>query len=226
MRALAFSGGKDSMACLHLMRDSLDFGLYVDTGFSYPETQAMVRYANDILPIHVVKTDRAVQNDVFGIPSEIVPADWTYFGQLMTGEKPSRIQSYLDCCGVNVCLPLMSEAKKRGVTEIVFGQRKSESHKAPVGDGAMAGTIKRIHPIEDWTDDEVFQYLATKMTVPAHYAIKHSSLDCYDCTAYRTDSADRVAWTKREHPVFFAAYEARNNKLTAALAEARQHHGL
>ncbi|MDE2389927.1 MAG: phosphoadenosine phosphosulfate reductase family protein, partial [Betaproteobacteria bacterium] len=50
MRVLAFSGGKDSMACLHLMRGSLDCAIYIDTGKAYPETLELVRYAGSIVP--------------------------------------------------------------------------------------------------------------------------------------------------------------------------------
>lgn len=220
MRALAFSGGKDSMACLHLMRDSLDCAIYVDTGFAYPETLALVEYAKTIVRVHVVHSDRKGQNERDGIPADVVPVDWTRFGHATTGAKPVMVQAYAACCYANIARPLLDTAKALGVTELVYGERFEEGHKSTSVDGDMVEGIKRLHPIESWTAQQVLDYLATKMTVPAHYAIKHSSLDCYDCTAFRRDSADRIEWTKTHHPAFHAAYAARAAALDGALREA------
>jgi 3'-phosphoadenosine 5'-phosphosulfate sulfotransferase (PAPS reductase)/FAD synthetase len=218
--ALAFSGGKDSMACLHLMRERLDCAIYVDTGYAYPETQKLVEYAASMLPVHVVHSDRAGQNEREGIPADVVPIDWTKLGQAITGPRAVMVQSYLGCCYENVSAPLLQKAQELGVTELVYGQRTEEHHKAPSRNGDVIAGIKRLHPIEDWTTAEVLDYLKTKMEVPPHYAIKHSSLDCYDCTAYRKDSADRVQWMRLAHPEYFERYSGRALALEATLQEA------
>lgn len=220
MKALAFSGGKDSMACLHLLRDELSFGIFVDTGVTYPETWDMVRYAETMIPIHVVSSDRVSQNAIEGIPSDIVPVNWTKIGQAMTTKKPVLVQSYLQCCYQNLAIPLTRKALELGVTELVYGQRDSESHRSVAHDGSDVMGITRLHPIEGWTAEQVLDYLAGKMEVPAHYAINHSSLDCYDCTGYRSDSLDRIAWTKSKHPAFHAAFQSRDQLLTESLRSA------
>jgi 3'-phosphoadenosine 5'-phosphosulfate sulfotransferase (PAPS reductase)/FAD synthetase len=217
MRALAFSGGKDSMACLHLMRDSLDCAIYVNTGYAYPETLALVDYAETIIPVHVVNSDRRGQNDREGIPADVVPIDWTNLGQQITGRKAVTVQSYLGCCYENVSAPLIAKARELGVTELVYGQRSQENHKSPARNGDIVQGIIRLHPIEDWTADEVFDYLLTKMDVPLHFTIEHSSLDCYDCTAYQRHSADRVDWTKHVHPDLHAHYMKRLDALRSTL---------
>jgi len=38
MLGLAFSGGKDSMACWYLYRDQQPIVIFVNTGKAYPET--------------------------------------------------------------------------------------------------------------------------------------------------------------------------------------------
>lgn len=217
MKALAFSGGKDSMACLHLMRDSLDCAIYVDTGYSYPETRALVDYAATLVLMHVVS---ATRNDAEGIAADVVPVDWTVVGQAVGGKKDCTIRSYLDCCFQSIGLPLVAKARELGVTELVYGQRNAESRKATSRDGDVVAGMVRRHPIEDWTEEEVVAYLESKMEIPAHYSIKHSSLDCYDCAAYRKDSIDRVAWTREVHPVLFSRYEARARLVADALKEA------
>lgn len=220
MKALAFSGGKDSMACLHLLRDELAFGIFVDTGITYPETWDMVRYAQAMLPIHIVPSDRVAQNALEGIPSDVVPVNWTKIGQAMTTPKPVLIQSYLQCCYQNLAVPLAKKAIELGVTELVYGQRRSELHRSTAEDGAEILGIIRRHPIENWTAEQVLTYLAERMTVPAHYAINHSSLDCYDCTGYRSDSLDRIEWTARKYPAFHAAFQVREHALVESLQSA------
>lgn len=220
MRVLAFSGGKDSMACLHLLRESLDCAIYVDTGYSYPETLALVDYARTMLTVHVVESDRKGQNEREGIPADVVPINWTNLGQQFTEKKDFTIQSYLGCCYENLSMPLFKKAQELSATVLVFGQRNDEGYKSPARNGDMVFGIKRVQPIETWTTAEVMAYLATKMDVPKHYVIKHSSLDCWDCTAYRKDSVDRVDWMREAHPDLYQRYAKRANMLDAAIKEA------
>jgi len=218
MKALAFSGGKDSMACLHLMLPVLDCAIYVDTGYAYPETQELVEYAQKLLPVHIAYSDRNTQNRDYGIPSDVVPVDWTPVGQTFSGKKDVTIQGYLDCCFANIAFPLWQKAKEIGATELISGERNEEAKKPPTGQ--VVEGITRIHPILDWTSQQVLDYLATKMTVPEHYKIKHSSLDCYDCPAYRKDSQDRIEWTEKKHPMFYQAYRVRSDAVQRALEAA------
>jgi 3'-phosphoadenosine 5'-phosphosulfate sulfotransferase (PAPS reductase)/FAD synthetase len=220
MQALALSGGKDSLCCLFLMRDQLDCAVYVDTGYAYPETRDLVNFASTLLPVHVVQSDRKGQNKQAGIPSDVVPVDWTEIGQKITGSKPVKIQSYLQCCWENVSAPLLAKAKALGVTHLVYGQRNDERHKSVARHGTVVEGITRVHPIEDWTAQQVLDYLATQMDVPAHFTLNHSSLDCYDCPSYERDSQDRLAWTKERYPGAYAAYAVRRSQLDEALQEA------
>jgi 3'-phosphoadenosine 5'-phosphosulfate sulfotransferase (PAPS reductase)/FAD synthetase len=217
MRVLALSGGKDSMACLFLTKGTFDWAIYVNTGKAYPETIAMIRYASRLVPVVIVDTDQAGQNRRVGLPAEIVPVDWTLAGQMITGTKPVMVQSYLGCCYENISHPLFMKAKQLGATEMIHGQRNDEGHKSPARDGDVVEGVKRIHPIENWTSERVLSYLAQKMIVPDHYKIKHSSLDCYDCTAFRKDSHDRLKFTKQRHPGFYDEYAARRDQLNTAL---------
>lgn len=208
------------MAVLHLCRDRLDCAIYVDTGFAYPETRALVAYAGTLLPVHIVYSDRAGQNEREGLPADVVPIDWTRFGQQISGAKDVTVQSYLGCCFENVMRPAWEKAKALGVTHLYLGQRSAEKRRAPVLSGAQIDGITRVHPIEDWSDERVFAFLAKHMEVPEHFRIRHSSLDCYDCTAYRDESSDRVAWTQERHPEFYATYASRNDALDSALQSA------
>lgn len=209
------------MACLHLMRDTIDCAIFVDTGKTYPETLAMVEYAKTILPVVIVKTDRDAQNAREGIPADVVPINWTRLGQAMTGPKPVMIQNYQICCHENIALPLFQKAKELKADELVFGQREEESTKATSRDGDIVEGILRIHPIENWTRRQVLEFLETKMAVPPHFHfIRHSSLDCYDCPAYSVETKDLKAFTKRRYPDFYEAYLERANAVNSAVTEA------
>ncbi len=221
MRVLALSGGKDSMACLHLMRDTLDCAIYVDAGKTFPETLEMIKYAETIVPVVVLRTDRDGQNAREGMPADVVPVNWTRAGQMITGPKPVMVQSYMACCFENLALPLLQIAKELRADEIVYGQRNNDIHRATSRNGDVIEGMVRLHPIEDWTRDQVLEYLETKMSVPPHfYLIQHSSLDCYDCTAYADETRDLVSFTRRRYPEFYKAYLQRKNALNNALVEA------
>lgn len=205
------------MACLFLMQDTLDCAIYVDTGYSYPETQAMIALAETYLPVHRVQVDRDANHRLEGIPADVVPVEWTPAGQSMTTPKPYRIQPSFQCCYDNLAKPLMAKAKALGATHLVMGLRADEAMKATSRDGDVVEGMIRLHPIESWTAPQVLAYLATHMEVPAHFALTHSSLDCYDCPAFHRTSQDRIAWTKDRYPGYYAAYAQKQNAILAAV---------
>lgn len=220
MKALAFSGGKDSWACLYLLLETLDCAIFVDTGFAYPDTIEQVNRAAAMLPMHIVQSHRREQNDREGLPSDVVPVEWTAHGQAMTMKKPVTIQSQFQCCYENLARPLLDKAHALGVTELVYGQRHDETHRSLSRDGERVEGIVRLHPIETWTRQQVLDYLASRMPIPEQFSLQHTSLDCYDCTGFSRASQDRIAWTKVRYPERYAAYAHRANALTSALQEA------
>lgn len=207
------------MACLHLLRDQLGCCIYVSTGYGYPETERMIEYANSIVPVHRVESNRKLQNEAEGIPSGVVPIDWTAKGQMISGKKPVMLQSYLGCCFDNISWPIMQKAKELGVKKLVYGQRGQDARKAPiVGYGVVDG-IERWHPIENWTTGEVMIFLAKKMEIPSHYYLKQTSLDCYDCTGFHDEAEDRIEWTRMHYPDFHEAYRARRLAINEAVRQ-------
>lgn len=220
---LAFSGGKDSWACLWLNKDRLhDIDvIWVNTGKNYPELLATIEKAKVLCPnFHEVHTDRDGQNAAHGLPADVVPINWTALGQQFTGPKPVTIQSYLGCCYENISWPLHLKAKELGLTEIIRGQRMDEGHIGGARDGTVFEGIKCLHPIENWTKEQVLDFVAKHMELPDHFRFEHSSMDCYDCTAYRKESADRVDYMRTTHPVLYEHYSERSNALNTALQEA------
>lgn len=218
MRALAFSGGKDSLACWHLCRPAMV--IWVNTGKTYPETRRIIdQVARECHTFIEVPSDREAQNARAGLPSDVVPANATVLGQAVTGAKPVGVQSYLECCWENISKPLNDAARANGVTHLISGQRQDEAYKGSAKHGQMVDGIVREMPIEFWTSADVLAFLSSRMEIPEHFRIEHSSLDCYDCTAYVEHSRDRIKYTRQHHPVFFREYEKRMSALQGAIFE-------
>lgn len=220
--ALAFSGGKDSWACLWLNKDKLSeiVVLWVNTGKNYPEMLATIKKARAMCPNFVeLIVDRDGQNAHHGLPSDVVPINWTRLGQSVTVEKPVMVQSYINCCHENIGANLHKYCKDHGITHLIRGQRNDEGHKSSARNGTVIDGVEYVQPIEEWTAQEVLDFVAAHMPIPDHFAFKHSSMDCYDCTAFAADSKDRIEYTKAYHPTMYAAYETRNQALKGALSE-------
>lgn len=221
--ALAFSGGKDSWACLWLNRARLHeiVVLWVNTGKNYPELLDTIERARAMCPNFVeIIVDRDGQNAHHGIPSDVVPINWTRQGHEITGAKPVMIQPYTLCCYENIGMHLHGYCKANGVTNLIRGQRNDEGHKSIARDGSTVEGIVYSQPIEDWTADQVLVFVGQHMELPSHFRFKHSSMDCYDCTAFAAESKDRVSHMKKHYPILFAAYDKRKSALNTAILQA------
>lgn len=215
MIALAFSGGKDSLACWYLTKHLNPTVLWVSTGKEYPETLELV---NSIPGVVKIYSDQAAQNRLEGLPSDLVPINWTSEGMDISGTKSQKVQSYMNCCATNIAKPLLTKALELGVTKLIRGERFEEDIKSSSRPGGSFGQIQFAFPIWDWDKEQVLSYLKSQMgTLPSHFSIEHSSLDCYDCTAFVDHSKDRVEFTRITHPLFYRAYQRRLGSLRDAL---------
>ena len=203
MIGLAFSGGKDSWSCLQLYKDQLKdiIVLWVNTGKNFPELLESINLAKEMCPNFIeINTDRDAQNDIYGIPADIITFANTAFGEKVTGQVEQKIQPYFQCCYDNISAPLNAKAKELGITHIIRGNRKDEGHLSSHSDGDVVDGVIQIHPNQNMTKQNVLDYLATVMDVPKHFYFEHSSLDCYDCSAYLKDTKDIAEWAKVTYP--------------------------
>lgn len=222
MKALMFSGGKDSMACLLLHKRELAnmHVVWGNTGKNYPEVLRTIEMAKAMCPHwHEVRTDRDAQNAAEGVPADVVPVMATSQGAFMTSTTPTfKVQPFLQCCFANIIGPVWAKVVELGCEAVIRGQRNEDNMRGALNDGDVYEGIKIEQPIQDWSTDDVLQYLTEQLgSLPTHFHFKHSSMDCYDCTAYIADTADRIAYTKAKHPQLHQQFMARAVPLWQAI---------
>jgi phosphoadenosine phosphosulfate reductase len=198
LQVLQFSGGLDSLACLHVLRDASDMVvLTASTDGEYPQRAAylaQVAAAYPRLEFHHVKTDREL--DRYGRPVDVVPLRYTAMGMLAAGQTGARYQDAFSCCNRALWAPLDREARRLGAEVIIRGQRDSDSYRAPVRDGEKLAHLTYRFPLHDWTRDEVLKYVEANVPelVPESYRVgERTSRDCWDCTAYLRDNRTRIS---------------------------------
>jgi predicted transcriptional regulator len=60
--------------------------------------------------------------------------------------------------------------------------------------------------------------------LPGHYELEHSSMDCYDCTAFAAHSHDREKKKKKHYPDLYKDYQEKIRKVHSVLAVPMEHY--
>lgn len=196
--ALQYSGGKDSRAVLHMHKDQLDkiIVVWLDTGASYPEVQAEMRQMCKKVPhFLIVKSNQPKQVAESGFPADVVPMFHTPMGRMFQNAEPGvKLQSTFGCCGANIWQPLQQAMSMLGIKRIIRGQRNDDEYrnKAFVH-GTVLDGIECVSPLETWTEQQVFEYLAANdVVVPGYYKKERTGRDCWSCTAYLKHNMERI----------------------------------
>lgn len=200
---LQFSGGKDSLACLELLKPWWGKLLlaWTNTGDAYPETISIVNYVKWLAAGFIeIKSDVRTWINQNGWPVDLVPVRNTPFGISVTGDAVA-LQPYPACCAANIWVPMHGAMKEYGVTLIIRGQRISDNRKSQVRSGCVIDGIEYLFPLEDWSASDVFEFLANcDIGVPDYYENSDTSLDCMHCTAYLDESGKKMRWLGVAYP--------------------------
>lgn len=205
---LQFSGGKDSLACLYLLRAFWDriTVLWVNTGDAFPETIAQMGAVRAMVPHFLeVKSNQPEQLAESGYPFDVVNTWELPEGRMVDTTRTRKVQSPLNCCAANLWWPALHACRALNATLIIRGQRAEEERKATIRSGHVADGVEHWFPIEDWTREELRVFLLIEgVPLPEHYAYVDTSLDCMHCTGYLNENVGKFRYMKEHHRALYA----------------------
>lgn len=202
-----FSGGRDSTAALYLLRpywNQMTF-YHLDSGDQFPEIRQVVcRVERDLalagIPLHRIDGHSQEVRRIFGMPSDILPADNHMSRPGVRGARSIKIQSRYECCTRVLMHPMHKRMIADGITLIVRGQRDQDYVKPPYRSGDVGEGFEFLYPIQSWTGDQVSEYLHQRgLPIADVYelgALRAS--DCIGCTAWWDEG--RATYMRRRYP--------------------------
>lgn len=215
--ALQFSGGRDSLAMLLLLRPLWDVltVYHCDTGDAYPETRALVARVRAAVPSFVeVAGNSPATTEEHGWPSDVLPAgaNWPFEGV----DRLPLVDRHW-CCFASHMLPMHRRVVADGITLVLRGQRDDDASKSPVRHGEAVDGITIAYPIRHWSAEDVETYIAVHgWDLPAFYAEGLTSApDCMHCTAWLEHGA--LPYLGRHHPVAASVVTARLRAIRVAV---------
>lgn len=218
--ALHFSGGKDSLACLLMLRDAgaLDRVrvYWLNTQDACPETLAIIEWARAWVPHFIeVRSDARAWRAQYGDPSDIVPASSHVLG-VAYGLSDTRRVNRFDCCWFNLMLPMHERMLADDVDAVIRGTKLADTGRLPA-EGRTAD-YDILLPLRDWSHAQVFEYL-TERDAPVNpiYDVTRgaSAPECLSCTAWWDDGK---AWYLRtRHPERLPEYRISLESMRSAL---------
>lgn len=208
--ALQVSGGRDSLACLYLLREFWPrlTVYWANTGDPYPETVARMNRVRAEVPrfVEIMGRQPEVVRE-FGLPTDLVPIASTQFGVMAAGSG-ILLQDRYSCCQRSWMLPLHARMIEDGITLIIRGQRNEEALKSPLRSGAQLDGFEFLFPLEEWTAEDVMAFLDREgIAPPRFYDILSSAPDCLSCSAYWEEGVSR--YLDRHHPTALTEYRRR-----------------
>lgn len=194
-KALHFSGGKDSLACLYLLEPIWNEVLvtWCDTGNAHASTRALMDRVCAMVPhFKVIVSDQPAFVAEFGYPVDVLPTGRSRFGQMLDSRKGRMFVDWQSCCATNIWGPMHRAMKELGIRTVFRGQKQTDLIRSPIRSGHVEDGVEYVFPIEDWTDKMVFDFLGDR--VPEHYLLgEKTSRDCVNCTAYLHENKERIA---------------------------------
>ena len=219
--ALAFSGGKDSLATLYLLRPFWPrlTVYWTNPGNPFPETvRQMAELAKLVPNFREVAGRQAEVIAANGWPSDVVPQRHTVDGNLVFGKTEFIVQTRLDCCFRSLMAPMYQAMLDDGVTLCIRGKRREEKDRTGLENGYVSEEgVELCFPIMEWSNGDVVRYLeAEGVPLPDSYSYAGHSLDCMDCTAWWGEGMSK--YLEARHPQAFVEYKRRIGLIKQAVA--------
>ena len=191
-----FSAGKDSAAVLWLLESywsQMDV-VWMNPGDCYPETYTYMQRMAKMLPrFRSVLGAQHEDIKLHGHPVDIVPLSMTAKGRSITSRPGLLVRPYTECCWNNMWKPMQDFVMRGGYSGVIRGQKLYDRMKNPLPSGVIVNDVEYFYPIDDWTDQRVFDFLGEDRVPPSYKRGLKSSLDCMSCTAYTHENPGRLA---------------------------------
>lgn len=204
--AFQFSGGRDSVAALYLLRQwwARMRVYHLDAGDQFPELRDVVEAVGREVPITVIPGRVLAVRENRGLASDVVPVDNSLVGRMISGREVKIISRY-ECCYLSLMEPMHERMRQDGATLIVRGQRDEEYAHPPMRSGDQDGGFEVLYPIQEWLAAEVDAYIdRNRLPVAPFYARgMRRAPECMGCTAWWDEG--RAAYLRDYHPVHFEA---------------------
>jgi len=217
---LQFSGGKDSIACLLLLKPWWHkiTVVWVNSGDAFPETIAQMKDVRAMVPNFLeVKSNQPRQIANNGYPVDVLPIRASSYGKRVEPNDLPLMQAYANCCDQNLWFPMQQACKELGVTLIIRGTRLSDSKKAKCRSGDIVDGVEYFFPIENMSDHDVLEFVSDSSLLPRNYPQMKTSLDCKMCTAYLCDNKEKLPYLRQYHPKIYAELTGRITEIKHAV---------
>jgi 3'-phosphoadenosine 5'-phosphosulfate sulfotransferase (PAPS reductase)/FAD synthetase len=218
--ALSFSGGKDSLACVYMLRPMKDrITIYhMDTGDLLPEIMEIVDHVKGFWPdfVHIRgDIDRWIEAN--GMPTDLMPYSQHAVGATMA-EGNTKLVARYDCCYSNLMWPTYERIRADGNTLMIRGTKACDMKKLPATSGDNPDGVELFLPIRDWSHADVFAYLRS-VGAPIARIYDHvtNSPECARCPAWWGEK--RAAYLRKFHPGLFGGYMERMRKVATEIDE-------
>lgn len=218
--ALQFSGGKDSLACLYMLRPFVERGLpvyWTHTGDTIPETQAVVEQVRGWVPdFRVIEADVLGWKAAHGLPSDVTTAQSSWMGR-QYGMSETALVGRFECCWHNLMRPMHERMLADGVELVIRGTKLADAGQVPANGATEHYAV--LLPLLDWSHSEVFAYLNAvgAPRSPVYDRFKSiSAPECLHCSAWWDDG--KAAYLKARHPDKVGQYAVNLQTIRAELA--------
>jgi phosphoadenosine phosphosulfate reductase len=199
---LLFSAGKDSAACLKLLRPHLAHVLvtWVNPGHPYPETvEYMSAIQRSVPHFQMVLGGQREFVARHGHPADLVPFEATPNGRIAHRSTAPMLVPLEVCCRHNLWEPCQRAVREYAATGCIRGDKEADQLRTEIRSGDVHDGVEYFFPLAAWSDEEVFAYLGED-TPPSYRRGLRTSLDCINCTAYIAENPGRLADLHEHYP--------------------------
>jgi len=173
--AVVSSWGKDSIVLLHLvLRVKPDIKVvFVNTPFKPPETLALRDFLIRAWKLNYVEYISPLAKDK------------DFRSEIVLTKEPLYKRNPDECCQIFKVEPIRRAVRELDLDAWFSGLRATESSKRALFEKVhKQGDFTRLHPIHDWTEAEVWRYIAVNR-LPTHpfYKEGYRSIGCAPCSS-------------------------------------------